>query len=250
VVRVVSAPAVVAAFVLLAGGGPAPATAQELGPGEVAFWAASGATLLAAWHLDDELRRDDASLRGPAAHRLAGIGYELGGRRTLIPAFVGALVVTQVAGWPTEPERVLHVLAGAAGAGLVTEGIKHTVGRGRPREVDDPRQFRPFSRRNAWMAFPSGHATAGFGVAAALAEEFDLGGFEWVGYGLAGLIAWSRVYDDAHWASDTVAGAIVGIAVARATVGWLNRGRDPGTERQDGDTAPGIPVLLIRISLP
>jgi membrane-associated phospholipid phosphatase len=227
---------------------PGQASAQELKPSDPAFWALSGATLLTAWHLDGSLRRDEGRPRAPTPDVLAKVGYRMGSSDVLVPAFSSALVLTQVTGWPTDSRRVAHVLVGAASAGLVTEAVKSGMGRARPRTASDPRRFQPLTRDNSWMAFPSGHSAAGFGVAAALAQEFDLGALEPAVYGVAAVIAWSRVYDDAHWVSDTVAGAVIGIAVARTTVAWLNRVRtteaEPTAPRAEG---PGVPVVLLRV---
>jgi len=226
------------------------ASAQEIQPSELAFWGVSTAALVAAWHLDDQLRRDDPAHRSRRTDRLARTGYTLGGSRTLVPAMWSAMAMSHVTGWPADLDRVANVVVGTAMAGLVTEAIKSSVGRGRPRDVHDPRQFQPFTRDNAWMAFPSGHATAGFGLATALAYEFDLGGWEAIGYGMAGMIAWSRVYHDAHWVSDTIAGAIVGIAVARVTVSWLHGRQDDGSPVAAASASPGIPIVLLHIPLP
>jgi membrane-associated phospholipid phosphatase len=225
---------------------PGQLSAQELKPSDPIFWVLSGATLVTAWELDGTLRAIDPAHRTGAPALLSGVGYRLGGSDFLVPAFSSMLVLSHLTGWPTSSRRVGHVLVGAASAGLITEAIKSVTGRGRPRTVPDPRRFQPMTRDNAWMAFPSGHAAAGFGVAAALAQEFELGAMEPAVYGVATLIAWSRVYDDAHWVSDTVAGAIVGIAAGRTMVAWLNRG---GAEAEpDGRSpGPGVQVLLVQL---
>jgi membrane-associated phospholipid phosphatase len=61
------------------------------------------------------------------------------------------------------------------------------------------------------------------------AEEFG-GAAPWIAYPIAAGVAWSRVNDEAHWASDTVMGALVGIVSAQLVVrhghrrdGWLER---------------------------
>ncbi|MBI3003284.1 MAG: phosphatase PAP2 family protein, partial [candidate division NC10 bacterium] len=64
-------------------------------------------------------------------------------------------------------------------------------------------------------AFPSGHASRAFAVAAVFADRYD-GPVPTLAYGAAGLIAASRVVLDQHWASDVVAGAALGIVIGRA----------------------------------
>jgi membrane-associated phospholipid phosphatase len=41
-------------------------------------------------------------------------------------------------------------------------------------------------------------------------------------YGTASLVGWSRVYDDRHWASDVVGGAVVSVAASRWTIHRLH----------------------------
>jgi membrane-associated phospholipid phosphatase len=224
-----------------------PLSAQTIEPSEPGFWIVSGLTLLAAWHLDDNLRREGPIERKGVAGTLAAAGYELPRGRVVVPALASTAALSHLTGWPTEAHRVGHVAAGAAMAGVVTEIIKTTVGRGRPRDLDDSRVFNRFTRDNAWLAFPSGHTVAGFAVAAALDQEFEMGVFGPVAYGIAGLIGWSRLYDDAHWASDTVAGAVVGVVVARSTVAWLQRRGGPAPAVVGLEVHSGQPVLAVRV---
>jgi membrane-associated phospholipid phosphatase len=223
------------------------ASAQSLDPAEPAFWAASGVVLLTTWQLDDRLRRSAPRSGGDVSNGLASLGYWLGGRPVVVSGLLSAVAISHLTGWPAEENRVLRVAAGAAAAGLASEAVKTMVGRGRPRDVGDPREFSPFSRDNAWLAFPSGHATAAFSVAAALDQEFDLGGFQVLVYGLAAVVAWSRHYDDAHWASDTVAGGIVGVAAARSAVSWLQRQERVGSPHIRLAAMAGAPVIAVTL---
>jgi membrane-associated phospholipid phosphatase len=227
-----------------------PASCQSFDPREPQFWAMSGFLLLTAWNMDAHFRRDDPLDRGGIEGSLASAGYRIGGQSFMVPAFLATTAFTHATGWPTDSQRVVRVLLGAAAAGVAVEAVKTTVGRGRPRDVGDPREFQAFSRDNAWLAFPSGHSAAAFAVAAALDEEFDLKGFQYLGYGIAGMVAWSRVYHDAHWASDTVAGAVIGIAAARTTVAWLNRlAADSAPDVRLGVYA-GAPLIAVTIPAP
>lgn len=66
------------------------------------------------------------------------------------------------------------------------------------------------------MSFPSGHTSSSFATAASLAYDYG----PWVGVPsllVASYIAASRVANNAHWVSDTVAGAGLGIFWARAS---------------------------------
>lgn len=66
------------------------------------------------------------------------------------------------------------------------------------------------------LSFPSGHTSSAFASATSLAYSYG----PWVGipaYGLATFVGATRIADDAHWLSDTVAGAALGIFWARAS---------------------------------
>jgi membrane-associated phospholipid phosphatase len=85
-----------------------------------------------------------------------------------------------------------------------TSALKVAVGRERPNGADD-------------RSFPSGHAANAFALAAVADRHYG-----WrVGvpaYGLAAVVAASRVRVDAHYLSDVVAGSAIGFLVGRTVV--------------------------------
>ncbi len=91
--------------------------------------------------------------------------------------------------------------------------LKYAAGRQRPNQISDP---------NRWEAggssFPSVHATAAFAIGTVLAESGN-DQYRWLrralGYGAAGFTVYERLNHNAHWLSDTVAGAALGTASAR-----------------------------------
>jgi undecaprenyl-diphosphatase len=108
------------------------------------------------------------------------------------------------------------LLAGApTAAGIVGELLKITVRRMRPPEEGSAYSFRafsdhPFSSRG--FGFPSSHAVVAFGAAAILARLFPRAKVVW--YAAAVGCAVSRLLAHAHYLSDVVAAAIIGIAIA------------------------------------
>jgi membrane-associated phospholipid phosphatase len=98
-----------------------------------------------------------------------------------------------------------------------TEVLKDLVGRTRPNRQDD-------------TSFPSGHASNAF----ALAAVAD-GHFGWKvaapAYAAAGLIAVSRLQQNAHYLSDVLGGATLGYIVGRTVVRVNNRPRSSGNTR-------------------
>jgi undecaprenyl-diphosphatase len=107
------------------------------------------------------------------------------------------------AGWET---LLAHAVAGA-----ISTLLKHLVGRGRPKFMHgDHSEFLPFGG-SGWDSFPSGHATATFAVATVLAVRFPK--VRWLMILIAMAIAVSRVFRGAHFLTDIVAGAVLGVFI-------------------------------------
>jgi len=97
--------------------------------------------------------------------------------------------------------------------------VKVVVGRERPnRSGDNEDTFHPFSFDDNHQSFPSFHTGLAFSTAAVLQDSDLPTAAKVAAYGLAGLTAWSRLHDDDHWLSDTVAGGLLGYAIGRWTV--------------------------------
>ncbi len=113
-------------------------------------------------------------------------------------------------------EGVPAAVRAAAGVGiesaLVNGPVKWVFRRERPVLLVD----RPLPlRRPRTSSFPSGHATSAFCAAALLSD----GDERWapVYYGLALVVAWSRVHVSIHHASDVVAGMAIGSVIGEAS---------------------------------
>jgi membrane-associated phospholipid phosphatase len=96
-----------------------------------------------------------------------------------------------------------------AESALVNGPVKSLFRRHRPAwEQERPRRL----RRPRTSSFPSGHASAAFTAAGVLSQGDPL----WpLYYALAGVVASSRVYVKIHHPSDVVAGALLGVVLAR-----------------------------------
>jgi membrane-associated phospholipid phosphatase len=109
-------------------------------------------------------------------------------------------------------------------AGIITPTLKLAFGRSRPRDNEGTGTFRPFN--GSGYSFPSGHVTQAFAVASVVAKHYEEK--PWVpalAYGAAGMVGAARIYHDAHFASDVVAGALIGTVVGNSIVGLNARMR-------------------------
>jgi membrane-associated phospholipid phosphatase len=104
-------------------------------------------------------------------------------------------------------------------SGAITDGLKIIVGRARPEQNLGAAHFDPFGGDKS---FPSGHSTTAFAIGSVIAAHSDQAWVKVSAYSIASLVAFSRVYHDAHWSSDVAAGALIGTAVGE-TVVRLNR---------------------------
>lgn len=138
----------------------------------------------------------------------------------MAPIIGGLAVVGLVAHDRTLVRTAALALGSIATATIVTQATKYAVGRVRPYADPDRDGFdlRFFSGS---PSFPSGHTAAAFALATSLG---DATGRTWARIGLYALAtgtAWARITEQAHWLSDVVAGAAVGIASAKWTSGRL-----------------------------
>ena len=114
--------------------------------------------------------------------------------------------------------------ASIIGPGLIGTSVKYAVGRVRPNTATHTLEFKPFSGA---QSFPSGHTSQAFAVATAIAENYPTWWVQALCYGGAGLVGYARIEQNAHYTSDTVAGALLGWSIARLVV-----------HRHDGSPSP------------
>lgn len=160
--------------------------------------------------------------------------------------------------------RAALLLGGCALAGGLANTIgKWIVGRTRPFKDVPAFEFHPFSNGFSGLimgvknsAFPSGHACLAFAVATCLYHLVPRR-WGWLLYFGASLVAIFRVLEGAHYPSDVVGGAVVGIIAAKLVL-YLCRTRtvasaDSSLQRSeycqlddDGNTVRTVADLLER----
>jgi PAP2 superfamily len=134
------------------------------------------------------------------------------------PVLMGSLGAVYLAGEVADDRRLQR--AGLLGlqsvllSGLPVIALKLLTGRDRP---DQSRGSDSFGGPGSdGRSFPSGHAASAFAAATIFAEEYeDTSWVPPVAYGLATLVALSRINDDEHWASDVFVGAAIGYGVGK-----------------------------------
>jgi membrane-associated phospholipid phosphatase len=99
--------------------------------------------------------------------------------------------------------------------------IKRMIGRARPMVTGhlDPTVFSPFIWRSDYAALPSGHVTTAFAVLVAFSTLWPRGRTVFLIYAV--LIAMSRVVVTAHYTTDVLMGALVGIVGALMVRRWF-----------------------------
>jgi membrane-associated phospholipid phosphatase len=130
---------------------------------------------------------------------------------------------------PVMSQRVLAALAVRLGflfsaialPGLVVTIAKRLIGRARPLVGGsaDPFLYLPLGWKVEYASFPSGHATDAFAAAMAIGALWPRAR-PWM-WTYAVVIAVSRIVLTAHFPSDTLAGAAVGVAGAVLVRAWF-----------------------------
>ncbi|PYQ47190.1 MAG: hypothetical protein DMF59_19560 [Acidobacteria bacterium] len=101
-------------------------------------------------------------------------------------------------------------------AGVITPLLKRAFGRARPNQDEtNSHDFDPFS---AQESFPSGHSTNAFALASAVAGHSRGWVVPTIAYTVATSVAFARMNDNVHWASDVLAGAAIGTATGHMIV--------------------------------
>jgi undecaprenyl-diphosphatase len=147
----------------------------------------------------------------------------------LCPLGILFLALAALPSLPRLPQLVLaavmvrlgFLFAAIAVPGLFTNIVKHVFGRARPLVGGslDPYLFSPFSWPAAYASLPSGHAATMASVLVAFGSLWPRARTVlWI-YAL--LIAASRVAVTAHYPSDVLAGALVGVAGALLVRRWF-----------------------------
>ncbi len=92
---------------------------------------------------------------------------------------------------------------------VLSNGLKHLLGRPRPKFVHSGEWHIAPSMQSGWDSFPSGHTSATFAIAIVFMKHFPLLMPLWLG--IAGFVGLSRVIRGAHFPTDVFGGAVLGV---------------------------------------
>jgi undecaprenyl-diphosphatase len=184
-----------------------PSPPSPLPPGDVARTLhLPGRVVARVAAFDRRVDKEIDRYRNPTLDRVMYLATELGDF-ALIWHLVGTARGLVSDRHAREALRLSVVLGGES---LLVNGVIKSFFRRRRPAWEQPRAFR--IRRPRSSSFPSGHASSAFTAATLLGEDDPLRPLY---YGIAVVVASSRVYVKIHHASDVLAGVATGVVLGR-----------------------------------
>lgn len=176
------------------------------------FGAITGGIGLISETLDDNWKREMVAESHPYYDKkIARIGTQWGDLTLSGPFMLGVYGYGRWANDTTYLNASYEMVQSAAYTGVMTTLLKGVFRRDRPNEAED---------ESGWLgrghSFPSGHTSLAFSVSRSYLNSLESPSIatKVLFYGLATTTALARTYDNRHWASDVVAGALLGIYTA------------------------------------
>ena len=139
-------------------------------------------------------------------------GAEVFGNKYVLGAgFIGLFAFSAYTGNVELKNTSILAFKSFAVTGVVTYSLKALIHRHRPSETSDPYKFSGPSFKTDNLSFPSGHTAFAFSTAKIFSDSYEKIKFlPYITYSAAALTGLSRIYDGEHWASDVLAGAVIG----------------------------------------
>jgi membrane-associated phospholipid phosphatase len=179
----------------------------------------------------------------PLVDQIGDIGNKLGEGLTLV---LLSLAIGGIGHWVKSDRwkfAGLYSLLAHGISGLITQILKHSLSRPRPRIMDTTQWGIGPSLESGLDSFPSGHTSASFSVAMVFTYYFPKGRMLW--FGLASFNAICRVIKGSHFPTDVLGGLLVGIGSGLVLV----YARDTWKEATTRALAHGLPWLVIAFGL-
>ena len=145
----------------------------------------------------------------PLVDQIGDIGNALGEGLTLV---LISLAVGGIGLWISADRwkfAGIYSLLAHGISGLLTQILKHSLSRPRPRIMDTTEWEIGPTLESGLDSFPSGHTSGSFSVATVFAYYFPKGRIVWLG--LASFVALCRVIKGSHFPTDVLGGLLVGM---------------------------------------
>ena len=183
-------------------------------------WAIGGVSATAlCFAVDEDVQYWSQTNQSRTANSIATYAGEPLGNSLYV---VGGSLAVYLSGKVFHNEKVsdpaLTVFKATLIAGGASGLVKFLTHRARPDENVPPDAFDwkgpSFSTEN--LSFISAHSATAFAFAASISTYYkDRAWVAMVSYPLAAVTAWSRVYENRHWLSDVVGGALLGVFIGK-----------------------------------
>lgn len=157
----------------------------------------------------DVYNRINSGSRTPEARDISAVVTELGNGLSALA--ICGLISSK------DPETAYLGANAVAYSGIACLTLKVAFGRARPWMGEGPYAFKGLQINDSNNSMPSGHSATAFALATVLARQYPE--YKRLFYACASLIALSRVYVHAHWPSDVLVGAALGVWSANQVMG-------------------------------
>jgi membrane-associated phospholipid phosphatase len=171
------------------------------------FGLIGGGLIVTGALLDKPIKDAAQRHRSPSTNRFFIDVQKFGTKQYGLPVLLGFYGYGLIADDNESKAVALDGFSASVISALVTSTIKGVVGRARPSANLGPHHFAPLQGD---YSFPSGHATGAFAFASVIATHYDSVWVDVTAYGIASLVGVARIQQNAHWASDVVAGGLIG----------------------------------------
>lgn len=127
----------------------------------------------------------------------------------------------------TNNEKVRYtgvlMITSASVGGLLQQVLKTAAGRARPSTDLGPYHFEPFNGAAAFGSFPSGHTVLAVTTMYSISKQFKS---PWIKAGcfvVGSITPLSRLWADAHWASDVLLSTVMSVAIVESVDSYLKK---------------------------
>lgn len=178
---------------------------------------------MALYVFDQDIQHEFRNLKANVPPLLLDYGWYAGSPQNNY-GFTGAIYFT---GLFTQNEKLRRtgvlLITSATAAGFLQQLTKSGVGRARPGANLGKDHFRPFGGSASYRSFPSGHAVLTFTNAHVIAKQFKSWWIKGPIYTLGLVPGISRIFVDAHWASDVFLSWAMSYFVVEAIDHYLDK---------------------------